>query len=329
MASPLSTPSESRSPAFVHVDCDGLWAVRSCYGAQSSTVDRAGDPFWREGIPAALDLFTEAGLPATFFVIALDLEVALHRELSTRLLAAGHEIASHSMTHAMALRSAPPQTVRDEVRRSRDKIQEMTGHDPAGFRAPGFSFQPLLLREVLDAGHCYDSSMFPSPWGPALRVARRLLGRGSEARQEPYGSWRDGKSRRDPHWVFPHGDESGGRLMEIPVSLTPRLRLPAHASFALLRRDERTRRVIEWHAARALPLVWVIHLIDLCDTARLDLPVPRWGRRLLCLPAGEKRARLRRMLGWIGERFAVQRTDRWVQSQRDGLADPRDRGRAP
>ena len=45
-----------RAPAFIHVDCDALWAVRSCYGP-SEAPDPMGDRFWTEGVPAALDLF--------------------------------------------------------------------------------------------------------------------------------------------------------------------------------------------------------------------------------------------------------------------------------
>jgi hypothetical protein len=129
--------------------------------------------------------------------------------------------------------------------------------------------------------------------------------------------------------VSSRGGFEAARLMEIPVSVTPLLRLPAHASFALLRDDAAFERTVRWHAARGIPLAWVIHLIDLCDTAGLDLAAGRWARRLLCRAGEQKRARLRRMVDMIRGHFEVRRADQWVRSKLDRLADPLDRQRSP
>lgn len=312
----LSTPCETRPPAFIHVDCDGLWAVEACYGPPRR-VSPEGDPFWLEGLPAALDLLAASAIPATFFVISRDLRVAAHRDLVLRAIAQGHEIASHSAAHPVGMRRAPLAAVRDEVARSRAEIAEATGQAPLGFRSPGFSFRRAMAPIVRDAGFLYDSSVFASFFGPLLRAARRFLGRRSAAPQHPYGGWREIFTPRGPWWIVPPDGQPP--LLEIPVSLTPALRLPAHATFALTRSDASFRALLDWHARRGLPFVWLIHLIDVCDTANVDLPVPRWVRDRLRHRAEDARARLRAMLGQIRQRFVILRTDRWAASERDRL----------
>ncbi|MBN1477515.1 polysaccharide deacetylase family protein [Candidatus Sumerlaeota bacterium] len=304
-----------RPPAFIHVDCDSLWAVRSCYGPMEAS-DPSGDRFWTEGVPAALELFQGLGIPATLFAVSQDLEIEVHAALARRAVEEGHEIASHSHTHIMDLRSVPLETLRCEVNHSRAVIESTVGVSPVGFRSPGFSWSPDLPSELERAGYLYDSSLFPSPWGPPLRWMRRLLGTRSERPQRPYGGWRAGWGNRLPRTL--------GSLLEIPVSVTPRLRLPAHASFALLRGESKMRSTLHWHAWRGLPFVWVIHLIDLCDTSDLDLPTPRWSKGMFCQPADRKRERLRSALGWIAEDFEIVRTDRWARSELDRLADAGD-----
>ncbi len=306
MDSKSPTDASPRPPAFIHLDCDGLWAVRSCYGA-ADLPDSAGDPLWLEGIPAALDLFAAADIRATLFVIGRDLEVESHGDLIRAAVAAGHEIANHSHSHRMDLGVAGFDTLRDEIERAQRVITEVAEVTPVGFRSPGFSFCDDVHRAAEACGLTYDSSVFPSRWGPTLRLARRLLGRGA-ARQLPYGGLRLGSHPRGPSEVAPS-------LVEVPVSVTPTLRLPAHASFALLRRDASFTRLLEWHAARALPLTWVIHLIDLCDTRALRLPTPRWSRGLFRQDGEAKRVRLKRMLAQITARFEVVRTDAWVRSE--------------
>lgn len=310
------SPTETRRPpAFIHVDCDGLWAVQSCYGKEMLP-SAPGDPFWLEGIPNALSLFGELEIPATLFVIGADLQINAHQQLIRQSVEAGHEIASHSMTHDLNLRHAPEAFVRDELALSTQMIDVITGKPALGFRAPGFSFKPAHLPLIRGMGYLYDSSLFPSLWGPALRTARRMLGSGEGPKQSPYGGWRDGWKSRTPHAI----KTDWGPLIEIPVSLTPHLRLPAHASFALLRSTDRAfENIVQWHAKRGIPFVWLIHLIDLCDTENLDLPKPRFAKKALCQSGAIKRTRLRRMLGTIKSHFDVTRTDEWVRSELDRL----------
>jgi polysaccharide deacetylase family protein (PEP-CTERM system associated) len=103
----------------------------------------------------------EHGVRATFFIlgtVARDqpaLVRALHR--------AGHEVASHGWDHRR-LHHFTPAAFREDVRRSKDILEQLTGAPVLGYRAPTFSVvrQTAWAVEVLaELGLAYDSSIYP------------------------------------------------------------------------------------------------------------------------------------------------------------------------
>jgi len=108
-----------------------------------------------------LALLAEHGVQATFFVLGLVAE--RHPGLVRRIVAAGHELASHGYSHRMAGDLGPAGFAQD-VARARGLLQDASGQPVEGFRASTFSIGrgtrwalPLLAR----AGHAWDSSVFP------------------------------------------------------------------------------------------------------------------------------------------------------------------------
>jgi polysaccharide deacetylase family protein (PEP-CTERM system associated) len=108
-----------------------------------------------------LDIFDEAGVKGTFFVLGL---VARERpHLVRRIADRGHEIASHGMEH-IPLQRLDRDAVRRELRDSRALLSDTIGADVVGFRAPEFSIVEeniWALEEVAAAGYRYDSSIYP------------------------------------------------------------------------------------------------------------------------------------------------------------------------
>jgi polysaccharide deacetylase family protein (PEP-CTERM system associated) len=79
------------------------------------------------------------------------------------IAAAGHEIASHGWNHLVTT-SLTPETFREEARRSRGVLQDLTGAAVTGYRAPSFSIVPgfeWALDVLLEEGFRYDSSLVP------------------------------------------------------------------------------------------------------------------------------------------------------------------------
>ena len=108
-----------------------------------------------------LKLFESRGIQGTFFVLGWTAERL--PGLVRRIHAAGHEIASHSYWHRLVYQLSP-QEFRDDLRRSRDILQDITGAEVTAHRAPSFSItsQSLWALEILvEEGFRVDSSIFP------------------------------------------------------------------------------------------------------------------------------------------------------------------------
>ncbi|MCM2328661.1 MAG: DUF3473 domain-containing protein [Lysobacter sp.] len=129
----------------------------------SGNITRADWPRLESRISAmvdrSLDLLAESGAKATFFVVGwiAERDPALVR----RIAAQGHEIGSHSYWHTEVFRQAPGEFAED-VKRSKDSLEQAIGASVHGFRAPGYSIRredEWALDVVLQAGHRYDSSL--------------------------------------------------------------------------------------------------------------------------------------------------------------------------
>lgn len=151
-----SAPASKR--AWFHVDMDGLDAI---YEAHGRAAPAGRDAFYLSAVDNALAFFAEQKVRATFFVIARDLENAAKREALSRIVAGGHHVASHSLTHPV-LYTLDAAAKREEIFSSKRKIEDTLGAPCHGFRAPGYSIDFEALELVRDAGYRYDSSVFPT-----------------------------------------------------------------------------------------------------------------------------------------------------------------------
>jgi polysaccharide deacetylase family protein (PEP-CTERM system associated) len=106
-----------------------------------------------------------AGTPsrATFFVLGW---VARQTPaLVKRIVDAGHEIGCHGDTHRRVFELTPAE-FREEVRRSRDTLQEMAGRPVTAFRAPEWSMlkaENPALAVLVEEGFTLDSSLTTAP----------------------------------------------------------------------------------------------------------------------------------------------------------------------
>jgi polysaccharide deacetylase family protein (PEP-CTERM system associated) len=108
-----------------------------------------------------LDELARAEVLATFFIVG---EIAEHDPGLVRAIAAGgHEVASHGWDHRRVL-SMSPSSFREDLRRSKDALEAVTGEAVVGYRAPTFSVmrQTAWAIDVLtELGMVYDSSIYP------------------------------------------------------------------------------------------------------------------------------------------------------------------------
>ena len=135
-------------------------------------------------VERVLELLSDAGAHATFFVLG-DV-VRRHPRLVRRIADAGHEIASHGYAHVKVAAQSRDEFA-DDVRRSRQIIEDALGAPIAGYRAPYFISTPneLWATDVLaELGFRYDAGYVPVRWAP-------YLGRGAPRApyRHPSGIW--------------------------------------------------------------------------------------------------------------------------------------------
>ncbi|ACH38790.1 MAG: hypothetical protein ACD_55C00004G0002 [uncultured bacterium] len=108
-----------------------------------------------------LDLLDEYQVKATFFVLGWVAErvPGTVREIQAR----GHEVACHGYGHQLIFRIGP-QLFRDDIRRAKAVLEDITGTAVRGYRAPTYSITRESLWAfdlLLEEGFSFDSSVFP------------------------------------------------------------------------------------------------------------------------------------------------------------------------
>jgi polysaccharide deacetylase family protein (PEP-CTERM system associated) len=138
-----------------------------------------------------LDLLAEAGARATCFVLGWVAE--RHPRLVRRIVAEGHELASHGYGHA-PLWALDRAAFRADLERAKAILEDVAGVAVRGYRAPSFSLGPATpwaYAVIAETGHAYSSSVHPVSWS----------------------AYRSGAGPRRPHLVE--------GVVEIPVTTLP------------------------------------------------------------------------------------------------------------
>ena len=184
-----------RGPNALSVDVEDYFQVEAFAGH----IDRAT---WDDHAPRVetnssrvLDLFAEYGATGTFFMLGWVAE--RFPGLVRRIVADGHEIASHGFSHARVT-TMTPDAFRDDIRRAKALIEDLAGCEVLGYRAPSFSIgaeNPWAFEVLAEEGYAYSSSVYP-------------------IRHDLYGM------PEAPRFAFTVGDTAEGRsgLLEIPIS---------------------------------------------------------------------------------------------------------------
>jgi len=111
-----------------------------------------------DGTRIVLDLLESHGVRATFFVLGwvAERDPELVREIAAR----GHEVACHGHGHVLPMQLTE-QEFRDDLTRSRQALEDISGTPVIGYRAPSFSISERHLKILAEYGFRYDSSFHP------------------------------------------------------------------------------------------------------------------------------------------------------------------------
>lgn len=112
-------------------------------------------------IDRLLGLFDTRGARATFFTLGWIAE--RYPAMVRRVVAAGHELASHGQSHLRASEQSRAD-FRADVEGARQQLEDIAGVAVRGYRAPSFSIGRGNLWAfdcLVEAGYAYSSSVYP------------------------------------------------------------------------------------------------------------------------------------------------------------------------
>ncbi|MDH5545606.1 MAG: DUF3473 domain-containing protein [Gammaproteobacteria bacterium] len=108
-----------------------------------------------------MDIFASADINATFFTLGWVAE--RFPALIRRMIAEGHEVASHGYSHVRATTQTPDQ-FREDVVKTKAILEDLSGERVTGYRAASYSISTsnLWALDILaETGHEYSSSIYP------------------------------------------------------------------------------------------------------------------------------------------------------------------------
>jgi polysaccharide deacetylase family protein (PEP-CTERM system associated) len=148
-------------PGAMTIDVEDYFQVE----AFSSTINRDDwdrlEPRVERNTHRVLDILAEAGVSATFFTLAWI--ARRHPSIVRRIVAEGHELASHGTDHRRVDRLSPA-GFRADAGNSKRILEDIGGVAITGYRAPTFSIGPgtAWAHAILaEEGYRYSSSIYP------------------------------------------------------------------------------------------------------------------------------------------------------------------------
>ena len=305
----------ARGRCAVSIDLDSIDCYYRIHGLGAAPPGRA-HVILERALPRAAALFESRGLAVTWFVVGRDADTdaegdgpgdrAARAENAARLralAARGDELGNHSYSHPYDLARHPGDEVDAEIASCDRVLRAIAGVAPRGFRAPGYDLSVAMLESLARRGYRYDSSVFPAPVYyaakaavmAALAIARRPSGavmtnpRALVAPAVPYrpamtAPWRRGRAP----------------VVELPIAVTPGLRLPAIGTSLVVAPAIVRRRIIGAMARRPF-FNFELHGIDFADADTDGIPGELVARQPdLRVPITEKLRRLAETLDAIG-----------------------------
>jgi len=308
-----------KPPVFVQVDLDGLWAIRRCYGfpEEESFVN---DPVYSEGLTRILDLFRTYNISGTFFVTGRDVELPDKTALLQRVIESGHEIANHSYNHIIGISALPLDKLRTEIIQAQEIIAQRLHYHSRGFRSPGYDINVNIWKVLAELEFLYDASLFSTPWVPLLKTIVHIFIKKGAGKSRQFGS-----PPRCPVPGIPFRlreilqDESTHvhQLWEVPISISPRLKLPIQVSYAQLLGTRHFIKSAEYFRRHHLPLSCIFHGIDLVDTSKIEvLPDAGFSARLFFRISWQRKLRTANaILNYLSQNFTPVTISQWISEQ--------------
>lgn len=289
----------------ISVDVDSFDSILKFHG-RTRKAGGSYDPVYERSVPRFMELFDEAGIKATFFIVAEDCRHRSKADIVKMINGKGHEVANHSLSHRFAFSRLSISEREDDIKRSGDLIAAACGRAPEGFRAPGYDIDGETVDILERAGYSYDSSLYKFAVYPLARrmccikmgvipAAKAISGLGGEMRDvllAPAGIYRP---RSGAFWK----DSPGRGIVEIPVSVAPFIGVPFNTTFMFLAGRKLFDIGLWLTDIGRLGVNYNFHPTDMLDLKNDGITVPHPG---IGIDVGRKTDIFRRILGKLSEK---------------------------
>jgi hypothetical protein len=209
----------------ISVDLDEIHHYYAIHGMTPAS--EAARLVYERGLRRFRDFAAAERLPLTLFAVGADVERADNASLLREMAEQGHELGNHTFDHHYDLTRRDEAEISAQIERANDILRARAGQRPTGFRAPGYTMSDAVYRALAEAGMAYSSSVFPCPWYHAAKVAVILGYRATgKASSSIIGSPRALLAPRSPYRAGVPYFRAGAGLLELPIQVTPGLRLP-------------------------------------------------------------------------------------------------------
>jgi peptidoglycan/xylan/chitin deacetylase (PgdA/CDA1 family) len=157
------------APAAAPVSAEIVHASDGGAHAVNITIDDGPDPVWT---PQVLQVLRENGVKATFCMIGP--QAAAHPELVRQVVAAGHRLCDHTVSHDTTMDKKPEAYQSQEILEAERQITQASGGvRPVYYRAPGGAFTPYsrhlaASHGMRPLGWNVDSKDFERPGAAAI-----------------------------------------------------------------------------------------------------------------------------------------------------------------
>lgn len=210
------------------LDLDNKWCYLRTFGKDSWETFPTYLPLV---VPRILDFFESRDVKITFYIVGKDATIEENSEALKSIARAGHELGNHSFFHEPWLHLYTEEEFTEDLRKSEEAIEAVTGIKVSSFRGPGYSLTPMTLKVLKARGYEFDATAFPNLLNPLARAylfaTTELSDEEKKRRKALFGSFSDAFRPVKPYqWNI-----DGERLLELPVTTMPIFKIPIHFSY--------------------------------------------------------------------------------------------------
>lgn len=175
----------------------------------NSLRDETGIKVYKEGMPALLELYAKYNVKSTFFFTGYIAKLV--PDIVKLVLADGHEVASHGMSHIKpnGFDVMPYEKQLRHLKESKALLEDLSGQEVISFRAPALRVNEDTTRALAEAGYLIDSSVASQRFDMFMSFGGMKKLNWLIAPRKPY--------RTNKNSLFKRGD---GPIVEVPLSAT-------------------------------------------------------------------------------------------------------------